>query len=103
MKILEKKYTENKINFKFQVNLDLSKRILDWNHADFKLYDYFNKTFWSKVDMFGRDKMEQELINFREKQKEAEHECIESYQVKIIRSKLYIHQKFHTTFAGHTL
>ena len=63
------------------MNLDLSKRILDWNHADFKLYDYFNKTFWSKVDMFGRDKMEQELINFREKQKEAEHECIESYQV----------------------
>ena len=65
---------------KAEVNLDLSKRILDWNHADFKLYDYFNKTFWSKVDMFGRDKMEQELINFREKQKEAEHECIESYQ-----------------------
>jgi len=45
------------------------------------LYDYFNKTFWQKVDAFGRDKMEGELVAFREQQKLAEEECIESYQV----------------------
>jgi galactosylceramide sulfotransferase len=65
---------------KAEVNVDLSERIKKWNHADFMLYDYFNKTFWQKVDAFGRDKMEAELVTFREQQKLAEEECIESYQ-----------------------
>lgn len=65
---------------KAEVNNDLSDRIKNWNHADTMLYDYFNKTFWQKVDAFGRDKMEGELVTFREQQKLAEEECIESYQ-----------------------
>jgi galactosylceramide sulfotransferase len=65
---------------KAEVNQDLSNRIQSWNHADTLLYDYFNKTFWQKVDAFGRDKMANELVDFQKQQKLAEEECIESYQ-----------------------
>lgn len=65
---------------KAEVNPELSDRILKWNHADHQLYDYFNTTFWQKVELFGREKMDLELEAFREEQKKAENECIESYQ-----------------------
>lgn len=65
----------------FQVNPDLAKKIKDWNNADFQLYDHFNKTFWRRVDAFGRERMDAELESFRAEQKKAEELCIESYQV----------------------
>jgi hypothetical protein len=65
---------------KAEVNPELAAKIKQWNNADFKLYDHFNKTFWRRVDAFGREKMEQELESFRAEQKKAEEECIESYQ-----------------------
>jgi len=59
----------------------LAAKIKAWNNADFKLYDHFNKTFWRRVEAFGRERMDQELESFRAEQKKAEEECIESYQV----------------------
>ena len=76
-----------KITTKFKVNPDLAKKIKDWNNADFQLYDHFNKTFWRRVDAFGRERMEAELESFRAEQKKAEELCIESYQVqKLIKN-----------------
>jgi len=65
---------------KAEVNLELSQKILSWNHADHMIYDYFNTTFWKRVEAFGAAKMDEELVNFRDEQKKAEAECIESYQ-----------------------
>jgi len=65
---------------KAEVNPDLAKKIKDWNNADFQLYDHFNKTFWRRVDAFGRERMDIELESFRTEQKKAEELCIESYQ-----------------------
>ena len=59
---------------------ELGKKILRWNHADDLLYSYFNATFWKKVEVYGFERMQQDLEMFRQKQQEAEHECIESYQ-----------------------
>ena len=59
---------------------ELGKKILRWNHADDLLYSYFNTTFWKKVEVYGFERMQQDLEMFRQKQQEAEHECIESYQ-----------------------
>ena len=67
-----------------QINPDLAAKIKAWNNADVQLYDHFNKTFWRRVDAFGRDRMEKELIQFRAEQKRAEELCIESYQVSSI-------------------
>ena len=76
------KIAKGYITNKFKVNPDLAKKIKDWNNADFQLYDHFNKTFWRRVDAFGRERMEAELESFRAEQKKAEELCIESYQVR---------------------
>ena len=39
---------------KAEMNPELAKKILDWNHADHKLYDYFNTTFWKRVGKGSR-------------------------------------------------
>lgn len=65
---------------KATINPTLAEQIKRWNRSDFKLYDYFNNTFWQRVDQFGRDRMDAELVEFRERQKAAEYECIDSYQ-----------------------
>ena len=63
-----------------QVNPELGRKIIRWNHADAKLYDHFNQTFWQTVSDYGRDRMARDLDTFQQKQKEAENQCIESYQ-----------------------
>nr|XP_039251897.1 galactose-3-O-sulfotransferase 2-like isoform X1 [Styela clava] len=65
---------------KTEVNPDLAQKILNWNKADARLYDYFNKTFWKKVDAYGKERMSDDLEVFEKKQKEAEDLCIDSYQ-----------------------
>jgi len=56
---------------KTEVNPVLEKKILKWNHADRKVYDYFNKTFWRGVDTYGREKMAGDIATLQRKQKEA--------------------------------
>lgn len=65
---------------KTEVDQVLGEKILKWNHADYKLYDYFNRTFWKGVDEYGRDRMAEDLKTFQIKRDEAEDLCIDSYQ-----------------------
>lgn len=62
------------------MNPELAEKILKWNKADNRLYDYFNKTFWNRVDVYGKQRMAEDLEVFQRKQKEAEKKCIDSYQ-----------------------
>ena len=48
-------------------------------YADVKLYDFFNKTFWNRVQDFGYERMESMKYEFGLMQKKAEKECIDSY------------------------
>ena len=68
----------------------MAAKIKAWNNADFKLYDHFNKTFWRRVEAFGRERMDQELESFRAEQKKAEEECIESYQVSHLSDVIFL-------------
>ena len=63
-----------------QINPELGKKIVRWNHADSKLYNHFNQTFWKTVNNYGREQMARDLSTFKAKQKEAESQCIDSYQ-----------------------
>jgi len=65
---------------KATINPTLAEQIKKWNRADFKLYEHFNTTFWANVDAFGRARMAEELEEFRDRQKKAEHECIQAYE-----------------------
>lgn len=35
------------------ISNELAHKIRQWNRADMLLYDYFNRTFWKKVEKFG--------------------------------------------------
>ena len=58
----------------------LSERIKVWNKADVQMYDHFNQTFWRKVDVYGKDRLYQDLTTFQEEIKKAEKKCIERYE-----------------------
>lgn len=36
------------------ISNELAHKIRQWNRADMLLYDYFNRTFWNKVEKFGK-------------------------------------------------
>lgn len=52
-------------------------KALQWNGADWKLYQHFNATFWSRVDMYGRERMKQEVNELKRRNAEMKDICIE--------------------------
>lgn len=77
---------EDVVFFKLNERLEKDKRnfterieenIRSWNQADLMLYKHFNKTFWKKIAEQGADFYE-DLAQFREKQREVFHLCVES-------------------------
>lgn len=55
----------------------LRAKAVQWNGADWKLYQHFNTTFWDRVEAFGRDRMEQELKELRRSNDKMKSICIE--------------------------
>ncbi|CAH1773332.1 unnamed protein product [Owenia fusiformis] len=53
------------------------KIIKELNSGDEFMYQYYNRTFWKIIDIFGRDKMDRELAEFNVLQDEMEAVCIE--------------------------
>ncbi|XP_061589356.1 galactosylceramide sulfotransferase [Cololabis saira] len=51
-------------------------KALQWNGADWKLYQYFNATFWARVETYGRERMEKEVYELRKKNTEMKNICI---------------------------
>lgn len=56
---------------------EMRAKVLQWNGADWKLYQHFNATFWDRVEAFGRERMEQELQELRRRNAEMRSICIE--------------------------
>lgn len=49
---------------------DLKAKALQWNGADWKLYQHFNATFWARVEAFGRERMKEEVEELRRRNAE---------------------------------
>lgn len=56
---------------------DLKAKALQWNGADWKLYQHFNATFWARVEAFGRERMKEEVEELRRRNAEMKVVCIE--------------------------
>ncbi|XP_053574239.1 galactose-3-O-sulfotransferase 4 [Bombina bombina] len=54
------------------------ERLRSWNALDWYLYNYFNHTFWEKVERFGRIRMDRELKILRERRQKLAELCLES-------------------------
>lgn len=52
------------------------KLIMEWNWADTKLYQYFNRTLWKKIDAYGREKMNREVKELQQRNKDLADDCI---------------------------
>uniref|UniRef100_A0A1B8Y921 Galactose-3-O-sulfotransferase 4 n=1 Tax=Xenopus tropicalis TaxID=8364 RepID=A0A1B8Y921_XENTR len=48
-----------------------------WNALDWYLYVHFNRTFWEKVERFGRERMDTEVRRLRERRQELAEICLE--------------------------
>ncbi|XP_068609384.1 galactosylceramide sulfotransferase-like [Brachionichthys hirsutus] len=50
---------------------------LQWNGADWKLYQHFNTTFWARVEAFGRDRMRRQVKELRRRNAEMKVMCLQ--------------------------
>ncbi|XP_028274038.1 galactosylceramide sulfotransferase [Parambassis ranga] len=55
----------------------LRAKALQWNGADWTLYQHFNATFWARVEAYGRERMAEEVKLLRRMNTEMTAICIE--------------------------
>ncbi|XP_056426174.1 galactose-3-O-sulfotransferase 4 [Hyla sarda] len=53
------------------------EKLRAWNALDWYLYSYFNRTFWDKVEHFGRAKMDNEVKKLKERRQHLATLCLE--------------------------
>uniref|UniRef100_A0A3B3ZDU2 Uncharacterized protein n=1 Tax=Periophthalmus magnuspinnatus TaxID=409849 RepID=A0A3B3ZDU2_9GOBI len=56
---------------------ELKQKALKWNSIDWKLYKYFNSTFWHKVELYGREQMVKDVAELKRRNAEMMEICIE--------------------------
>ncbi|XP_078283969.1 galactose-3-O-sulfotransferase 2-like isoform X2 [Rhinoraja longicauda] len=60
--------------------MPLSERTADqiraWNSLDWKLYLHFNKTFWRKVDLYGRQRMNEKVDLLQKARQKLKDLCL---------------------------
>ncbi|XP_077326698.1 galactose-3-O-sulfotransferase 4-like [Lithobates pipiens] len=54
------------------------KKLRAWNSLDWYLYEYFNRTFWDKVERFGKEKMDNEVMRLRERRQQLAELCLQN-------------------------
>uniref|UniRef100_A0A8D0AEG9 Galactose-3-O-sulfotransferase 1 n=1 Tax=Sander lucioperca TaxID=283035 RepID=A0A8D0AEG9_SANLU len=56
---------------------ELRAKALQWNGADWRLYQHFNATFWARVEAYGRERMKQEVNELRRRNAAMKAICVE--------------------------
>ncbi|MEQ2209796.1 hypothetical protein XENOCAPTIV_004145, partial [Xenoophorus captivus] len=68
------------VQAKLPPNLSLTEeqreKLRQWNAFDWYLYKAFNKTFWKKIDKFGRTQMEKEVNLLRMRREDLARVCL---------------------------
>ncbi|XP_054609378.1 galactose-3-O-sulfotransferase 4 isoform X1 [Dunckerocampus dactyliophorus] len=55
---------------------DQQEKLRQWNAFDCFIYDAFNRTFWEKVDKFGKSRMEEEVGLLRKRREALTRLCL---------------------------
>ena len=53
----------------------ISKKAREWNKADSALFDYFNKSLWTKIEKFGFQKMQKEVMRLQSMNQNLLEKC----------------------------
>ncbi|XP_060931165.1 galactosylceramide sulfotransferase isoform X4 [Limanda limanda] len=75
--ILYFKLNSRKSSSVSKLSPEVRAKALEWNGADWRLYQHFNATFWARVESFGKLRMKQEVAELRRRNAEMEAICIE--------------------------
>ncbi|XP_053558184.1 galactosylceramide sulfotransferase [Bombina bombina] len=59
-----------------RLSSEMYKLAQDWNALDTLLYRHFNATFWKRVEDYGLERMQQDLLELRRRNEELKRECI---------------------------
>ncbi|XP_033103065.1 galactosylceramide sulfotransferase-like isoform X2 [Anneissia japonica] len=79
-----------------ELTLDEEQRIRSWNKGDVILFDHFNRTFWTRVEAFGKERMQKELEIFRKRKQIWEEKCTN----KRVSGRLFRDFQFKTDAFG---
>ncbi|CAG5086573.1 Oidioi.mRNA.OKI2018_I69.PAR.g11265.t2.cds [Oikopleura dioica] len=55
---------------------EYQQKLIDWNKADWMLYQHFNTTFANKVENFGRERMDNEIKLLNEANQKIADDCL---------------------------
>ncbi|XP_069830351.1 galactose-3-O-sulfotransferase 2-like [Dendropsophus ebraccatus] len=58
------------------LSVETKEKIRTWNQLDWQLYVYFNNSFWNRVDKFGRERMESEVRELRNRRAQVSEKCL---------------------------
>ncbi|XP_053567406.1 galactose-3-O-sulfotransferase 4-like [Bombina bombina] len=61
---------------KVSLSFETQQKIKKWSQSDWQLYNYFNKTFWNKVEKFGRERMQHEVLELKRKRTLLAKTCL---------------------------
>ncbi|XP_029940935.1 galactosylceramide sulfotransferase isoform X2 [Salarias fasciatus] len=56
---------------------EMRAKALQWNGADWKLYQHFNATFWNRVEAYGTERMKRDVTKLLTRNAEMKSICIE--------------------------
>lgn len=59
---------------------EYSQKLLNWNKADWKLYQHFNQTFTKKVEAFGVERMKREVEKLQTENGRIRDQCLSGDQ-----------------------
>ncbi|XP_053315480.1 galactose-3-O-sulfotransferase 2-like [Spea bombifrons] len=62
---------------KVVLSSETQEKIKNWNQYDWQLYVYFNRSFWNRVETFGRQKMQQEVEELRTRRDQMSQVCLQ--------------------------
>lgn len=65
------------ITTKKALSLETQEKVKRWNSLDWQLYVYFNNSFWKRVEMFGRERMQHEVTLLQNRRAEIKDECLQ--------------------------
>ena len=54
----------------------IKQNIREWNGVDTRMYDYFNKTLWRKVEEYGIERMNREVGELKIRNKRIAKDCV---------------------------
>ncbi|XP_077984480.1 galactosylceramide sulfotransferase-like [Glandiceps talaboti] len=79
-------YISNSIRgrqLRYKMNDEIKKKARNWNKADVKLYDHFNRTLWKKISEYGPN-FERDLVDFTKQIQSVKNDCIAPYKFRAI-------------------